>query len=273
MEHQYFRYYQVPAALRSFGRLSILSVFMMTFGRLLEWVVGLRYPPCRIVPGGGCHWWCSLLWITTIVITGRTCGTFLATFMGGPLRLEMCNEAANNRNSNRRRVQPHRFFLTHISNIIHWMLDPDQVIREIVNSASADLKPFHPDGGLFPATWGWLLVLQTIACTREMSRNYRIMHSIMFQVLIQQALYDEWYRVLILERRVALGVVLISLYFVATIGVFWTVGTVDGLSALLTLPTVCAVMVSTWMNIFFYFERRDTRKRLAADSDSLYSLG
>lgn len=265
MEHQYFRYYQIPSALRSFGRLSILSVTMMMVGRLLEWIVGLPYPPCR-TDQGGCHWWCGFVWMSTVVIMGNTVGAFLASFMGGPLRLEVANERTiKSRNrDNREQVQPHRFLLTRLSNIIHWMLDPDQVIREIVNSATADLKPFHPDPMLFPATWGWLLFLQMIACAREMSRNSGVMHSVMQQVIIQQALRDEWYRALILERRVALGAVLICIYFVATIGVFWTVGTADGLSALLTLPTVCAVMVSTWMNIYFYYERRVTRKRLTA---------
>jgi tryptophan-rich sensory protein len=120
------------------------------------------------------------------------------------------------------------------------MRDPDQWIRQFTSSRRDELKPFHPDPLIFPVTYEPLRILQMVTIAKEMALNESMMHSIMRQVLIQQAMGDEWFRVLLLERRVTLGVAVMVGYIWSTFSLFWTVARASRLSALLLLPSVFA---------------------------------
>jgi hypothetical protein len=82
------------------------------------------------------------------------------------------------------------------------------------------------------------------------------MHVVMRLFLIEQALIDEWHRVLMEEKRVGLGVSAISLSFIATSFLFVTVALLDAVSAVLILPSLLATFASAWMNLFVYWDRK-----------------
>jgi len=258
MEHQYWRYYQVPAALRSAGRLASQTLLLFTLGRIMEWMIGLDSPPCHLTGFGGCHWYCAILWIISVIVTGHAGGAAIAVW-GGPLRIQIASM------NNVERPSARRVF-TRPWRIMQFMRDPDTWLRDVAmqrKNGEATLKPFHPDPLLFPTTWEPLRILQMIAVAKEMAGSDRIMYLLMRQVLAQQAIGDEWYRALMCEKRVALGIALISCYLIATLRLFWTAATSSSLSALLVLPSLLAVMISAWMNIFIYFDRREAKRQQA----------
>jgi tryptophan-rich sensory protein len=235
MEHNYWRFYQVPAVLRSTGRLVAQLALLMTLGKVMENWVGLSHSPC-VVGSGGCYWWCGILWIVAVVGTGHA-GAAAIAMWGGPLRIQMPSDVLAQRRPSKRQV------LTHPWHILLWLRDPDQWISEFATSrrdSATQLKPFHPDPLIFPVTYEPLRILQMVTIAKEMALNQSMMHSIMRQVLIQQAMGDEWFRVLLLERRVTLGVAVMVGYIWSTFSLFWTVARASRLSALLLLPSVFA---------------------------------
>lgn len=235
MEHNYWRYYQVPAVLRSAGRLAAQLTLLMTLGKVMENWVGLSHSPC-VVGSGGCYWWCGILWIVAVVGTGHA-GAAAIAMWGGPLRIQLPSDVRAQRRPSKRQV------ITHPWHILLWLRDPDQWISEFASSrrdSAAQLKPFHPDRLIFPVTYEPLRILQMVTIAKEMCLNESMMHSIMRQVLIQQAMGDEWFRVLLLERRVTLGIVVMVGYIWSTLSLFWTVARASRLSALLLLPSVFA---------------------------------
>jgi hypothetical protein len=235
MEHNYWRFYQVPAVLRSTGRLVAQLTLLMTLGKVMENWVGLSHSPC-VVGSGGCYWWCGILWIVAVVGTGHAGAAAIARW-GGPLRIQMPSDVLAQRRPSKRQV------LTKPWHILLWLRDPDQWISEFATSrrdSATQLKPFVPDPLIFPVTYEPLRILQMVTIAKEMALNESMMHSIMRQVLIQQAMGDEWFRVLLLERRVTLGVAVMVGYIWSTFSLFWTVARASRLSALLLLPSVFA---------------------------------
>jgi hypothetical protein len=235
MEHNYWRYYQVPAVLRSAGRLAAQLILLTTLGKVMESWVGLSHSPC-LDGSGGCYWWCGILWIVAVVGTGHA-GAAAIAIWGGPLAIQLPSESMARRRPSKRQV------IRHPWHILQWLRDPDQWISEFASSrrdSAAQLKPFHPDPLIFPVTYEPLRILLMVTIAKEMALNENMMHSIMRQVLIQQAMGDEWFRVLLLERRVTLGIVVMVGYIWSTFSLFWTAARASYLSALLLLPSVLA---------------------------------
>jgi hypothetical protein len=266
MERQYTRQYEVPACLRSIGRLVTHLIILTMLGSIMEWMVGLSHAPCHLVAAGsgGCHWWCGLLWIVAVTGPGHAAGVALSIW-GRGLRLQI---ARNQRPSGRRIV-------TRPWALVRWIIDPDKWFREVIARDRKDdlehaLKPFDPDWLMFPATWRSLRVIQMIAVAKEMHGSDRIMHTFMRQVLVQQAFSDEWYRVLMCEKRVAWSICLMVGYTFSTLGLFWNMvskpaQSVSSVSILITAPSVLAVAISGWMNVLVYFDRRE---QIATKNDS-----
>ena len=147
------------------------------------------------------------------------------------------------------------------------MKDPDQWITDLATShrdAAKSWKPFTPEPLLFPSTWPPLSILRNLAVAKAMASSSNIavrdsMHVIMRQFLIQQAILDEWHRVLMDERRVGLGIVAIGIGFTAACFLFVTVAYADGISAVLMIPSLLATFSSAWMNLFVFWDRRRDR--------------
>lgn len=139
MERDVWHYYQLPAALRSLGRLSAQMILLKMLGRIMEWMVGLGVDGC-LTESGGCHFWCGVLWIVAVVGTGHAGAAAIAVW-GGPLRIR------NLQSSQVERPSAKQIF-TRPWQLLRWMRDPDQRLREIAiqrRGAPAPLKPFHPD--------------------------------------------------------------------------------------------------------------------------------
>jgi hypothetical protein len=276
MEQQYTRQYQVPACLRSMGRLLTQWIMLSVLGVVMEWMVGLSHAPCAVSSGGldgigggaGCHWWCGMLWIVAVIGPGHLCGVAVAIWVRG-LRIQVApDDNYQHRPSGRRLV-------TRPGALVRWMLDPGQWFREIIardRTTESALKPFDPGEHwlMFPATWRSLRVLQMVAVAKEMYGSDSILRALMRNVIWQQALGDEWYRVLMIERRVAWSIFLMVGYTLSTLGLFWNMvqkpaHSVSTLSLLFTLPSMMAVFISGWMNVLVYFDRRQHVRPLGKD--------
>lgn len=299
MEQQYHRQYQVPAAMRSVGRLATHWLILSGLGVVMDWMVGLSHPPCRsdgivgigigaissaVGTGGGCHWWCGLLWLISVTGPGHLLGVAVAIWVRG-LRIQIpdCDDANNNSHrhsgASSTSIYNHRpsgrRIITRPLALLRWMMDPGRWFREIIahdRSPDSALKPFDPDWLMFPATWRTLRVLQMLAVAKEMHGSDFITRALMRHVLLQQAFGDEWYRVLMIEKRVGWSIVLMAGYIVSTMGLFWNMVrkpaySVSSLSILFTAPSILAVAISGWMNVLVYFDRRQhTRASLPSVS-------
>jgi tryptophan-rich sensory protein len=271
LERKYWKEYQGPAACRSFARCLIHTLALLWLGRLMEWMVGLSHPPCVIDQKGTCHWWCGLLWIVAVIGAGNLFSALIS--MRGPLQVKMTKSAQMSSSSLTQQQQlqqqhPHsknrrrRFRLKLIARPLRWMRDPDRWITTIATSRrDAWKQPFTPEPLLFPSTWPPLSILRNIAVAKAMASSSHIavrnsMHVLMRQFLIQQAILDEWHRVLMDERRVGLGIAAIAVGFIASCFLFVTVAYADGISAVLMVPFLLATFSSGWMNLFVFWDRR-----------------
>ena len=265
LEKEYWHYYQVAALIRSGGRIVAQLILSAFLGRLVQALIGLRRYPCSL--GGisasgstlsdyGTFWGCSALWMIATLGGSFSIGKILSEWHES-LRLTVEPDHGVATTARKRR----RTLLRPL-NILEWMRDPDQVVKEVLRTTSTNLvlKPFHPEPMFFPVTWLPLRALQFVAVLREMRTP--VMNQVMRRLLVQQALFDEWYRVLMKEKRVALGLGVLCLYSLSTFVLYWSVGSLNGLSALLMLPAVLSSILSIWMNAYIYLDRRDIKRRI-----------
>jgi hypothetical protein len=297
VEHQYKKRYDIPSCIRSTTRILLHVALLILLGRIMEEMVGLTHTPCSYIGSssatsshnvGGCHWWCGLLWLIAVTGPGHAMGVAIAIWVPG-LRLRWAEELPQQARPSLRHI------LSRPGRIIRYLIDPDQWFREILikrqqqrrkyhyDSAAAGasfdpvrqyaLQPFDPDYRMFPATWSSLRILQIVAIAKEMYGTNTIMHTFMHLVLIQQAFNDEWYRTLMCEKRIVWGMVVMIGYTISTISLFWNMmhkpaHIVSSLSILMMTPSVLAVLISFWMNVLVYLERRQTTSRLSSSSSS-----
>ena len=268
LEKEYWHYYQMTAIIRSGGRVLAQLILSALLGRLVQALVGLRRYPCSMggmnIAGAvsdrdGTFWGCSALWMLATLGGSFSMGKIISECHEF-LRLTVeTDTSASASSKNRRRALLRPF------NILEWMRDPDEVVKKVLRTTGTNLvlKPFHPEPLFFPVTWIPLRALQYIAVLREMRTP--VMNQVMRRLLVQQALLDEWYRVLMKEKRVALGLGVLCLYSISTFFLYLTVGSVNGLSALLMLPAVLSSILSIWMNIYIYLDRRDIKRRIISE--------
>ena len=83
----------------------------------------------------------------------------------------------------------------------------------------------------------------------------------MKQYLIQLALSDEWCRVFIKEKRLGLGVCVAIAYSASMFSLIKTCVGMNGTASLLLLPSLLALIVSTWLNLVLYFNRYTSKKK------------
>jgi hypothetical protein len=307
MDYQYTKRYDIPSCIRSIGRIFIHGTIVLLLGHVMEWMVGLTNIPCSyssmslstttaiigtasaVGTGGGCHWWCALLWLIAVFGPGHAIGVAIAIWVKG-LQLQFPIIETDGTTISQQKRPSIRHILSRPTRILRYILDPDQWFREIlatrnktyynhsniITSSSSPvsstttshpiqrrhvLKPFDPDWRLFPTTWRIIRTLQMIAIAKEMYGTNTIMQTFMRLVLYQQILGDEWYRIVMCEKRFAWGVFIMIGYALSTLGIFYNMirkpaHIVSSLSILMTMPSVLAVIVSFWMNILIYFERR-----------------
>jgi tryptophan-rich sensory protein len=178
-----------------------------------------------------------------------------------PLDIETVNNAKFD--------NPRRVFTRPWHVLQQWLKDPEEWIstmaaynERIVNRD----RPFQPDPLLFPSTWPPLRILICVAVVRVMTTtlwdpNKWGGYGIMREFLLQHVLYDEWYRILMKEKRVALAAVMHVLCFLSTLYLFYTAMLADGLAPVLIFPALLASMFSGWMNIVLYWERLVERQQ------------
>ena len=276
LEKEYWHYYQMTAIVRSAGRVLTQLILSAFLGRLVQALVGLGRYPCSmgglniadsVLGNKGTFWGCSALWMLATLGGSFSMGKIISEWHEF-LRLTVeadTNASTSTSAKNRRRALLRPF------NILEWMRDPDEVVKKVLRTTGTSmvLKPFHPEPLFFPITWIPLRALQYIAVLREMRTP--VMRQVMRRLLIQQALFDEWYRVLMKEKRVALGLGVLCLYSISTFFLYWTVGSVNGLSALLMLPAVLSSILSIWMNCYIYLDRRDIKRRISEQVEEISS--
>jgi hypothetical protein len=243
-----------------------------------------------------------LLWLIAVSGPGHALGVAIAIWVPA-LRLHWADELSSSSLSPTQPQQSTRLpSLKHIlsrpGRMIRYIIDPDQWFREILAARQRRkhrqyyyypyddttvtyfdpvrqyaLQPFDPDYRMFPATWSLLRILQMIAIAKEMYGTNTIMHTLMHLVLIQQAFNDEWYRTLMCEKRIVWGMIVMIGYTFSTISLFWNMmhkpaHIVSSLSILMMTPSVLAVLISFWMNVLVYLERRQATSRVSLSSDN-----
>jgi tryptophan-rich sensory protein len=163
----------------------------------------------------------------------------------------------------REKYPPTRVF-TRPWHLLQWMKDPEEWINNIArlnnNNRRGRCAPFQPDALLFPSTWPPLHVLSCVGMIRAIRMTLslddsRSTSSIMRNALVQLALYEEWHRVFLQEKRVALGAVVQVVSFLALLNLVYVITMVDGVAGILLTPALLASLVSGWMNIVLYNER------------------
>jgi hypothetical protein len=212
LERLYMHYYELPAAFRATCRTLSQFVILIFLSGTMGWMVGLHDPPCsfdRSCP----RMWCALLWIVAVVGTGHLSASALAAW-GGPLRIQV---AASHMHTGQTMVA--RVF-TRPWHILQWMQDPEQWISMISAPQTGLQQPFEPNSILYPSTWVPLRFLQMFGCakaaasTGDWSPENNPVRRIMWSLLMEIALADEWYRIFIVERRVGLAGVVSVVYLI-----------------------------------------------------------
>jgi hypothetical protein len=264
MQRQYHTRYRIPDCLRSIGRFLSHLLCLSVIGYVVKRIINVTSGPCK-ASQGGCNVGCGVVWLVAVLGAGHAIGVAIAIW--SPLRIRVDDLQ---RPSIQNIQKPMR--------LLRWILDPDKWFRDIIERdrfvPTQTLKPFNPDAVLFPATWSLLRVLQMIAVVQHM-RGPRMV-SMMRQIVLQQALNDEWYRVLMCEKRVAWAMVfmvlvrpcictpclrLTSLFQLlgSALGILLEIThseSVGNISLFLAFPSVLAAIISSWMNILVYFDRR-----------------
>ena len=257
LERAYLRYYELPSALRAIARTGSQMFILFLVASIIGWVYAMGDPPCR-EEGQGLSMICSVLWITTVVAAGRACASGIAAW-GGPLRVEVATHPKNKK------------VFTRPSHFVEWITNVD----EVKNLLSHDsIKAFDPNPLIFPATWVPFKVLLIFAVAKSLevgpsrcswcSAESPNLPRLMKLYLIQAALGEEWHRVLLVEKRVGLGIVAVSAYFLALANLVFIATKISGFAASLMIPSLAAVIISGWMNVVIFITRKDLDKKEAA---------
>ena len=91
----------------------------------------------------------------------------------------------------------------------------------------------------------------------------------MKQFLIQIALADEWYRVLIGERRAVLGLVVVIFHIVSLMNCFITCALINSKATAFMVPSIVAAIISGWMNVVVVLETKmDARRKRDVAKDA-----
>lgn len=260
MEHLYVRFFELPAAFRAISRTVAQLCILLILSNIMEWMVGPMRHPCRTVDGR-CSYWCSVLWLGSVFGTGHFFSTSLAHW-GGPLRIHV---AASHFSTTRRSSVVARVF-TRPWHIFQWMQDPEAWVSMMATPSSPLIEPFDPNPMLFPATWLPLRLVQLFAVASAMSsaNDLSIARGLMKRCVVQTALTDEWHRVFINERRVALGSCIGLLYLISQLFLAIGVAKIYPTAAVAIVPTCLAIVVSVWMNVVVFWNRLEKKRQDAA---------
>jgi tryptophan-rich sensory protein len=155
--------------------------------------------------------------------------------------------------------------------ILQWLRDPEESIRKVLKFGYRDGPlPFQADSLLFPSTWPPLQLLTIVAMIHVIQRTLPSPPRVLLRnFCIQSVLYEEWFRILFKERRVALGAVVSVLSFLATARLVQSIFTVDGVAGVLLTPAILASLVAGWMNVVLCNERIVARKKRAAGTPTI----
>jgi tryptophan-rich sensory protein len=156
-----------------------------------------------------------------------------------------------------------RRYFTRPWHILQWMRDPDMWISNIARLNHNNRRryvPFQPDALLFPSTWPPLHVLTLLAMARAirislLRQEPSTVYLLLRKFCITQVLYEEWYRVFLKEKRVALAAAVHGVFLLSLANLIYNAALVDGIAGLLLVPAKLASLVTGWMNIVLYNER------------------
>ena len=257
LERAYLRYYELPSALRAIARTGSQICILFLVASIIGWVYAMGDPPCR-EEGQGLSMICSALWIVAVVAAGRACASAVAVW-GGPLRVEVATHPKNKQ------------VFTRPSHFVEWISNVD----EVKNLLSHDgVKAFDPNPLIFPATWVPIKVLLIFAVAKSLeagpsdcswcSTDSPTLPRLMKSYLVQAALGEEWQRVLLIEKRVGLGIAAVSAYVVALANLVLMTTKVSGFAASFMIPSLAAAIISGWMNVVIHITRKDLDKQEAA---------
>ena len=133
---------------------------------------------------------------------------------------------------------------------IRWMYLFFGVVDNVLKAYSdAESTSSQVIGPLFPSTWPYLQLFNIIAMVRVMQQSLpESPKAILMGFCLQSAVYEEWFRVFLEERRVTLGAIMSMTSLLVTAYFIFTTAAIDQVAAGLLLPFGLASVVATWMN-------------------------
>jgi hypothetical protein len=229
LSSSYWRYYQGSGALRSLARWSIHLFTLLTLGRIMEWMVGIDHPPCLYVLTAShnldqlhcntpqrCSRWCLSLWLLSVIGPGHAVSVALGLW-GGVLGIQP------QKNGHCIHRPP---LLALLGSPIRLLYDPEGWFQEFGQrrrESQGVSLPLQADALVFPTMWEPLWLLQGALVVQAMSSCRQRMTALMRQVLIQQACAEEWYKVLVQEKRLGLAAFLMFGHLCSTFWINWTI--------------------------------------------------
>lgn len=211
-ETLYVHYYELPAVMRALARMAaqLTILFFLSFvtSHIIASIPSMKHP-FQPLETESC-WWSGSLWAVLCVGGGHLGAKALTEWGGKSLRIQVKADIQSARRLSRVFTRPWHIF--------QWMKDPEEWITTTLTSArrvplsntlQEQPQPFTADPILFPATWAPLRLLQMIGVAGALSKP-----RVMTQFLIQESLADEWYRMLVSERRVTLGLCVAVCYLI-----------------------------------------------------------
>lgn len=162
-----------------------------------------------------------------------------------------------------------RHVFTRPWHLLQWMKDPEGWFTSIA-TASTTSRTYqqqeiqHPDALLFPSTWPPLHILTMIGIVQAIriglsttpsssGGSSSSLSSMREAVYISLALYEEWHRMFLQEKRLACGTILQGCLVLALGKLVLLLE--NGLAVAVLVPAVMASVVSTWMSVVLYNER------------------
>lgn len=122
----------------------------------------------------------------------------------------------------------------------------DNVLRVYSDEVGVSSEVIGP---LFPSTWPYLQLFNIVAMILVMKQSLpESPKAILVGFCLQNAVYEEWFRVFLEERRVALGAVMSTASLLTTTYFIHAAAAIQGVAAGLLLPFGLASVVATWMS-------------------------
>ncbi|CAJ1961717.1 unnamed protein product [Cylindrotheca closterium] len=231
--------YGILEGIRAIGRVAVRFSGMYLFGILCTLV--LSASSCAM-PEQLCKYWYALVWTLGVKSIAHANELLFLRYFGGLFELRPERNYFP-------LLPPARLFKIP-SPTIRWVYLFFGVVDNVLKVYSdEDSTSSQVIGPLFPSTWPYLQLFNIFAMFRVMKQSLpESPKAVLIGFCLQSAVYEEWFRVFLEERRVALGAIMSMTSLLVTTFFIYSTAAIDKLATGLLLPFGLASVVATWMS-------------------------